>query len=49
MLLVVHQQAADELGGDNFGWAGEEGVGEVLGGSWWLWERLCMEVLRSAG
>ena len=32
MLLAFHQQAADELGGDNLGGAGEEGLGEVFGG-----------------
>jgi len=30
--LAFHQQAADELGGDDLGGAGEEGWGEVLGG-----------------
>ena len=30
--LAFHQQAADELGGDNLSGAGEEGLGEVLGG-----------------
>jgi len=33
--LALHQQAADELGGDDIGRAGEEGVGkcwEGLGG-----------------
>jgi hypothetical protein len=25
---VLHQQAADEVGGDDFGVAGEEGLGE---------------------
>ena len=30
--LALHQQAADELGGDDLGGAGEEGLGEVLGG-----------------
>jgi len=30
--LALHQQAADELGGDDLGRAGEEGVREVLGG-----------------
>ena len=30
--LPFHQQAADELGGDDLGGAGEEGWGEVLGG-----------------
>jgi len=29
--LALHQQAADELGGDQLGGAGEEGLGEVLG------------------
>jgi len=35
--LALHQQAADELGRDQLGWAGEEGFGG-LGRSWWLWE-----------
>ncbi len=30
--LAFHQQAADELGGNLLGGAGEEGLGEVLGG-----------------
>ena len=30
--LALHQQAADELGGNQLGGAGEEGLGEVLGG-----------------
>jgi len=38
--LAFQQQAADELGGDQLGGAGEEGLGELLGGSWWLWEWL---------
>ena len=29
--LALHQKAANELGGDDFGGAGEEGLGEVLG------------------
>jgi len=29
--LAFHQQAADELGGDDLGGAGEEGWGEPLG------------------
>ena len=29
--LAFHQQAADELGGDHLGGAGEEGLGKVLG------------------
>jgi len=39
----VYQQAADELGCNLHGGAGEEGWGEsweLLGGSWWLWEWL---------
>ncbi len=28
--LPFHQQAADQVGGDDFGGAGEEGVGEVV-------------------
>jgi len=42
--LALHQQAADELGGNLLGGAGEEGLGEVLeaaGRSWWLWVWLC--------
>jgi len=38
--LAFHQQAADELGGNDLGRAGEEGLGEVLRGSWWLREWL---------
>jgi len=38
--LAPHQQAADELGGDDLSGAGEEGLGEVLRGSWWLREWL---------
>ena len=30
--LTFHQQASDEVGGDMLGGAGEEGLGEVLGG-----------------
>ena len=30
--LAFHQQAADQLGGNLLGGAGEEGLGEVLGG-----------------
>jgi len=29
--LAFYQQSADELGGDDFGGAGEERLGEVLG------------------
>ena len=32
MPLAFHQQAADELGGNHLGRAGEEGLREVLGG-----------------
>ena len=32
MPLTIHQQAADELGGNLLGGAGEERLGEVLGG-----------------
>jgi len=32
VLLALHQQAADELGGDELGGAGEERLGKVLGG-----------------
>ena len=31
MPLAFHQQAADELGGDDLSGAGEEGLREVLG------------------
>jgi len=30
--LALHQQAADQLGSDDLGGAGEEGLGEMLGG-----------------
>ena len=30
--LALHQQAADQLGGNMLGGAGEEALGEVLGG-----------------
>ena len=30
--MALHQQAADELGGDDLGGAGEKGLGEVLSG-----------------
>ena len=32
MPLALHQQATDELGGNQLGGAGEEGLGEVLRG-----------------
>ena len=46
--LAFHQQAADQLGGNLLGGAGEEGLGEALGGRGWLWEWLCVEMLRAA-
>ena len=48
---MFHQQAADELGGNLIGGAGEEGLVEVLRGlGWtgWLWEWLFEEMLNSA-
>ena len=48
MPLTIHQQAADELGGNLLGGAGEEGVVEMLGVSWWLREWLGEEGLRTA-
>jgi len=46
--LAFHQQAADQVGGDQLGRAGEEGWGEVLGGrggyvsGFWGWvEAIC--------
>ena len=52
MRLPLHQQPADELGGDDLGGAGEEGVGEVLGGrggygSGFVWN--CRGVLTGLG
>ena len=50
--LSLHQQAADEVGCDDFGGAGEEGLGEVLGErgwSWWLWEWLGEEWVEAIG
>jgi len=38
--LAFHQQAADQLGCNLLCGTGEEGLGEVLGGSWWLWKWL---------
>ena len=32
IVLALHQQAANQVGGDQLGGAGEEGLGEVLGG-----------------
>jgi len=36
--LAFHQQATDQLWRNLLGGAGEEGWGEVLGRSWWLWK-----------
>ena len=46
--LALHQQAADELGGDDLGGAAEEGLGEVLGGRGGYWCGFCEEVLSDA-
>ena len=43
-----HQQAADQLGGDDLGGAGKEGVGEVLGERGGYGGGFCEEVLRDA-
>jgi len=45
--LALHQQAANQLGGDQLGGAGEEGWGGELGRSWWLWEWLIVEIKSS--
>ena len=47
MLLILHQQAADELGGDNLSGAGEEGVGEGLGERGGYGSGFCEGVQRS--
>jgi len=44
--LAFHQQAADELGGDDLGVAGEEAMGGGAGRAWWLWEWLGSEPLK---
>ena len=46
--LALHQQAADELGGNLLGGAGEEGLGEVLGGRGGYGGGFCEEVLSDA-
>ncbi len=49
--LAFHQQAADELGGNDFGGAGEEGLGkgwEVLGGRGGYGSRWGMGCLKSS-
>ena len=38
--LAFHQQAADQVGGNLLGGAGEGGLGEGCGGRLWLWEWL---------
>ena len=46
----LHQQAADQLGGNLLGGAGEEGLGEVLGGRGGYWYGFvwnCRGVLRA--
>ena len=48
MPLPLHQQAADELGGNLLGGAAKDGVGEVLGGRGGYGGRLGEAVLRSA-
>jgi hypothetical protein len=44
----LHQQAADQLGGNLLGRAGEEGLGEVLGGRGGYGCGFCEEVLSDA-
>ena len=46
--LAFHQQAADELGGNQLGGAAEEGLGEVLGGRGGYRGGFCEEVLSDA-
>ena len=46
--LALHQQAADEVGGNQLGGAAEEGVGEVLGGRGGYGGGFCEEVLSDA-
>jgi hypothetical protein len=50
--MALHQQTADEVGGNLLGQNGcRRRIGRGLGGlrwSWWLWEWLCEEVLRDA-
>ena len=48
MLLAFHQQAADEVGGNLLGVAGNEGVGEVRGKRGGYESGFCEDVLRSA-
>ena len=49
MPLAFHQLAADELGSNRLGGAGEEGLGKVLGGRGGYGSGYCEEVLRCAG
>ena len=46
--LAFHKQAADQLGGNLLGGAGEEGLGEVLGGRGGYGGGFCEEVLSDA-
>ena len=46
--LAFHQQAANQLRGDDLGGAGEEGLGEVLGGRGGYGGGFCEEVLSDA-
>ena len=45
---MLHQQAADEVGGNLLGGAGEELLGEVLGERCGYGSGFCEEVLRDA-
>ena len=45
---MLHQQAADQLGGNLLGGAAEEGLGEVLGKGGGYGSCFCEEVLRDA-
>ena len=45
---MLHQQAADELGGNLLGGAGEEALEEVLGERGGYGSGFCEEVLRDA-
>ena len=45
---MLHQKAADELGGNLLGGAGEEGMGEVLGELGGFGSGFCEEAVRVA-
>ena len=47
--MLLPQQAANQLGGDDLGGAAEEGVGEELGGRGGYGNGFCVEVLTGAG